>query len=375
MSQGSQLSRPTQIGPSNGKRVLCSQQALPVFNNLLSLAKSGNHWAGLVVRGIQGLNSGKLHKDNIFVEKKKSLAYGKGAFHIVLPGVTASLEELPNGTYVLQRIKADGNYQAMQQQSMRPGLWRVDADKRVEPTLQKDGKILNKEYRSVVIADMATDDAKKVATETRKDLVKINRTISSMVKKQGFDMHYTSGDGGIVGLKNAKKALATAKDTDIVQSATLLASTMNQARNIEGVLWYSDWGGSAVLTRAMEILLHEKNISLEKHSIFMNRPTTKANHAMELGKKLGLTPTAEDINAGLNYKEMVGNILVSDVGVSGTLKTTAFGVGATSTALTMAGGATAAAGVAGIVSVAGAMFFMGSAIKSGAKNFSGKKYT
>jgi len=372
MHSGNQLSRPTQIGPTNGKRVLCSQQALPVFNNLLRLAQNGNHWAGLVVRGIQGLNSGKLHNDNIFVEQKASLAYGKGAFHIVLPGVTASLEEHPDGCYILQYIKADGNYQAMQKDSARPGLWRVDATERASPMLQENGEILNKEFRPVVVADMAKEDNSfVVADEIRADLIKTDGTLKNMVKSYGFDMHYTPGEGGIVGLKNAKKALATAKDSDLFQSATLLADTMYKARDIEGVLWYSDWGGSAVLTRAMEILLQEKSVSLSNHSIFMNRPTSKATYALELGEKLGLSPNAEGKKSGLHPKEIVGSMRISDASVSGALKTTGFGVGVASTAFSVLGATVTTSGLVGVV---GAMFFVGTAIKSGSKNLSSKKY-
>jgi len=360
---------PTIAGKYSGKKVLCSAQALPVFNNLISLAKKGNHWAGMVVRGIEGLSSGKLHLDNIYIEEKKSLAYGKGAFHIVLPGVTASLEELPNGSYILQRIKADDNYQKLQEDSRRPGLWRVNKNK--IPEIQKDGLILKKEYRPVVISDMANDDARLVAEKVREDLIKTDGTVKNMVKNNGFDMHYTPGGSGIIGLKKAKSALATSKDANIMQSAMLLANTMYQARNTEGVLWYSDWGGSAVLTRAMEILHHEKNITLGNHSIYMNRPTTKASYALELGEKLGLTPNAKGMKTGLNYKEVVGNILVSDVTASGSLKTTAFGIGTAGAAFAIAG---ASVTVSGLVGIAGAMFFVGSAVKSGTKSLSGKKY-
>jgi len=375
MHSGNQLSRPTQIGPSNGKRVLCSQQALPIFNNLLSLAKSGNYWAGLVVRGIQGLNSGRLSRDNIFVEQKTSLAYGKGAFHIVLPGVTASLEELPDGAYILQRIKTDGNYEAMQKDSVRPGLWRTSVEKEAKPEFQVNGQILNKEYRPVVIADRVTGDAFKTAGALRESIAKTKGMINNLAKIQGFDMHYTPGDSDIVGLKPAHKALSTNNEKEITQSAILLANTMYQARNIEGVLWYSDWGGSAVLTRAMEILHHEKSISLENHMIFMNRPTSKANYAIELAGKLGITPDAKGKNVWGHPKELKGNILVSlgaDKETGGSLlKTTAFGVGTVSAGYAVA---TASLTAPGVVGIAGAMFFVGSAVKLGMKSLSGKKY-
>lgn len=315
------------------------------------------------------MSSGKLHRDNIYIEQKTSLAYGKGAFHIVLPGVTASLEELPNGSYILQQIKADGNYQKLQEDSQKPGLWRVD--KNINSVLQPDGMILNKEFRPVVITDMAEDDAKNIAKIARNDLIKTDGTLKNMVRSNGFDLHHTPGESGIVGLKKAQKALATAKESEITRSAILLASTMYQARKIDGVLWYSDWGGSAVLTRAMEILHREKDISLDKHAIYMNRPTSKAKYALDLGKKLGLVPNASGKKEGLNHKEIQGNIMVSDVSARGALKTTAFGVGAAGTAFAVVG---ASVTVSGLIGVAGAMFFVGNAVKAGATKFSGKKY-
>ncbi len=370
------INKPSAIGNTSGRRLLCSPGALPVFNNLIKLAKSGNHWASLVVQGITGLSSGRLHLDNIYIEKRKSLAYGKGAFHIVLPGVTASLEEHPDGSYILQTIKTDHNYQQLQKEGDKPGLWRIDKNIDARPSLQQDGTILSKEYRPVVITDMAENNADKIARISRKDLIKTDGTIKNMVRDYGFDMHHTPGDSGIIGLKNAKNALATAKDSDITQSATLLANTMFQARKINGVLWYSDWGGSAVLTRAMEILHHEKNISLNNHAIFMHRPTSKTKYALELGKKLGLRPNADGMKTGLHPKELAGNILVSDIGatkktLSGALNTTAFGVSAAGASLALAG---ASATVSGVLGVAGALFFVSSAVKSGTSSLKGKQY-
>ena len=362
-------------GTFSGRRILCSPQAAPVYENLVKLAKSGNHWARIAVRGITGLISGRLNNENIYIEKKQSLAYGKGAFHLVLPGVMASLEELPNGSYIVQRIKIDGNYQRLQEESKKPGLWRVYQTNRT-PEIQKDGRILNKEYRPVVITDMVKSNVRDIADITRENINKKEGMIKNIAEIQGFDMHYTPGEGGIVGLKPAKSALATVKDAAITRSAMLLANTMYQARNIEGVLWYSDWGGSGVLTRAMEILDREKNISLETHMIFLNRPTSKASYAIELAGKLGIKPQAKGKNTGLNYKELKGNIFVSDVGadkgtLAGTLAVAGFGVGAVGATTALA---TVSLTGAGVVGATGAMFFVGATIKSAMKNLKGKNY-
>lgn len=122
-----------------------------------------------------------------------------------MPGVTASLEEHPNGSYILQQIKVDGNYQQLQRDSQKPGLWRVGKGLSERPVFQTDGNILNKEYRPVVVTDMAEFDAPKIAGIIRKNMPKTEGAIKDIARIQGFGMHYTAGEGGIVGLKNAKK--------------------------------------------------------------------------------------------------------------------------------------------------------------------------
>jgi len=358
-------------GDSSGKRVQCSAQALPVFNNIVKLAQNGNHWAGLIIRGIKGLTSGRLHLDNIYIDQKNGIAYGKGAFHIVLPGVTATLEELSNGQYILQFIKADHNYQQLQEQSLKPGLWKVSGDSDVSPVHQKEGKIQNKEFRPVIISDMAKADALEVAAITQKDLSKANGTIKQMVEFNGFDLHYTPGNRGLVGLKKAKDSLFTDKDKNVVKSAMLLANSMYQARNINGVLWYSDWGGSAVLTRALQILDKEKSISLENHSIFLNHPTSSTKEAISLAEKLKITPLGAGKKSGLTPIELRGHIMHTDVTAIGAVKATGFGLSATGAALALTG---ALPVVAGAVSIAGAMYFIGGSIKAAHKNLQGKKY-
>jgi len=357
-------------GNSAGVRVLCSPLALPIYNSLVDLAKT-NHWARLVVSGISSLSSGRLHMDNIFVKTGAGLAYGRGAFYVVLPGVTATFELLDNGSYILQHIKADSNYLELQKASQRPGLWRVDKNADIKPEFQQDGMILNKEYRSVMIPDMATDDVRKVAQAARADLNRTNDTVKHMVEMNGFDLHHTPGTSGIVGLKKARDAMACEKDKDIVNSATLLANTMFKARHINGVLWYSDWGGSAVLTRALLILHNEKGIKLDNHAIFMNRPTSSPKQAIELAEKVGIKPLGAGRKTGLRLDEIRGHIIYTDITLVGTLKTTGFGVSAAGAAFGFTGASLTTSGVVGL---AGAMFFLGTMVNAGTKNLKAKQY-
>ncbi|WP_188150881.1 hypothetical protein [Teredinibacter waterburyi] len=376
MLQASRL-KPTEgtpisiAGNAGGKRILCSNQALPVYNELVNLANSGNHWAGLVVRGIKGLTSGRLHMDNVYVQQETSVAYGRGVFYLVLPGVTATLEDCADGTVQLRGLNADANYMKMQENKQRPGLWRIAKGVDEFPEFQSDGAILKKDYRPVVISDQAKDDPKDIAKAARNDLVALNTTIKSMVSHSGFDLHHTPGRGGIVGLKPATMALATAGDRAKTESATLLANSMYKARNIEGVLWFADWGGSAILTRALQILNHQ-GTTLEKHSIFLNRPTSNSSQALALAKEMKLTLAGNGgKNTGLRKSEIKGNHMVADISGRGAINTTAFGLTATGAAFGLAGvGAT----VGGAVSLMGALYFVTTTVMKGRKQFSGKKY-
>jgi len=358
-------------GRTSGKRILCSQQALPIYNDLVKLAKNGNHWAGLIVRGIEGLTSGRLDKGNIYIDKRKSLAYGKDSFYVVLPGVTATLDDHPNGSYILQHIKVDGNYQKLQNNSQKPGLWRVHSETDQAPTFQSDSKILKKDIRPVVISDMVNDDIGTVAVGIRKGLTQKDPTLTTLVNQTGFDMHFTPGDSLIVGLKKAQSALATSKEREITQSAILLANTMYKARQQQGVIWYSDWGGSAILTRAMQILHEEKDISLEHHGIFLNRPTTRPKEAIDIADKLGIVPHGKGKDAGGKLKEFIGHIDITDVSASGLWESTKFATGAVGAAATFAGLAGAIPAAAG---AAGAMFFVGTTIKAASKKLTGMNY-
>jgi hypothetical protein len=345
-----------------------------VYNQLVALANK-NYWAGMIVRGIKGLTSGRLHMDNVFVQKETRLAYGKGLFYVVLPGVTATLEDCEDGTYLLKSLTADMNYLQLQKDKQKPGLWRVSEDKREPPKFREDGWILNKEYRSVVIGDRAADDPHQVALAAREDLVTINATVKDMVRHSGFDLHHTPGKGGIVGLVNAKQALANEEGKALVESATLLANTMYSARNVQGVLWFADWGGSAVLTRALQILKGQ-NLKLPKHSVFLNRPTSVSTQALKLAEDVDMTVAGTGKNAGLRPSEIVGNHLFANLSRTGLVEAgvwSAAGVGAAST-VGLLGGTAVGPTVVGAASVVGAMYFVTSTIRSGAKNFKGKKY-
>ncbi|MFL0797662.1 MAG: hypothetical protein K6L73_09250 [Cellvibrionaceae bacterium] len=360
----------TIAGESAGRRVLCSNSSLSKFNELVALANKGNYWAGLVVKGIKGLTSGYLNMDNVYIQKEKNLISGEGVFYVVLPGVTATIESRQDSSFVLTDIKADANYIQMQKDKARPGLWKINKNLDQDAKLHKNCEIWREKNRPVVISDRSPDDPVDIARKMVDDLTSLDTTIDRMVKSSGFDLHHTPGDGGIVGLKPIRKAFG--KQKDINESALLLANTMYRARNIEGVLWFSDWGGSAILTRALDILQSENKSSFKNHAVFLNRPTTNSTRALALAERLELSLAGkEGTRTGLRPSELRGNHINADVTWQSAGKAGLFGLSASGAYFGVVG---ASLGVAQIVGLGGALAGVVKIIKDGKKNFSGKKY-
>jgi hypothetical protein len=357
-------------GNSSGRKILCSNRVLPNYNNLVKLSNSGNYWATLIVKSIVGLTSGRLAKDNIYIKKGTSIAYGKGdAFYLVLPGVTASLDEHPNGGFILQTLNIDKQYEEDQNNAREPGLWRVNSNIRERPEHMGDGSVTKIDIRPVVISDMTESQLLRVIPAVHESLIDVEATRGT-TQNYGFDLHFTPGGSGIMGLKKAKDAISTDKDKKIIASAMLLANTMYQAHKQKGVIWFSDYGGSAILTRALQILHREKGVTLENHSIFMNHPTSMSKEAIVAAEALGLTEFNKKTGA-LNPKEFIGHFTLNEKSGSKTAKASLTGLSAAGAAFGFAG---ASLTTAGLVGLAGGMVFVGKALFDGVKNTKLQKY-
>jgi len=198
----------------------------------------------------------------------------------------------------------------------------------------------------------------------------VNKATEGSVKNYGFDLHHTPGEKGIRGLVNQRKALHTSQGREIVQSAILLANTMYQARNQKGVIWFSDYGGSAILTRALQILKNTKGVELLHHSVFMNHPTSKAKEAIAACEAIGLKDF--DKTSGLlNPKEMIGHFSMSDKPLKKLGAATAGGLTAAGVTFGFMG---ASLTVAGLVGVAGGLLTVSKTIISGVKKTKLQKY-
>ena len=310
-------------GNNAGIKVLCAKPALETYNELVKLGKKGNHWARLIVSGISGLSSSRLGMDNVFT-KKGDVAYGRGLFYVELPGVLATFESLDNGSFKLVSLNIDKNnsdYFGGQEQGNNPGLWRVEKDgDKWKTKFVEDGRLLKKhEDGYVVISDTIFSSAKKAAGFASASLQSVDGTVAKLVAKKGFDMHFTPrpGKNRSDGLVSSKQALNTESSVMTQDSAQLLANTMYQSKDIEDVQWFSDGGGSAVLTKAMQIL-HGQKVSLKKHTLLLNRATTRPSIALDLGRKLDLTPFegGQTKNKTLGRKAIAGRIYFLDAPLS-----------------------------------------------------------
>lgn len=297
---------PAIAGQHSGKRVLCQDnEVLTAYNQLAQLARSGNHWARISINGIQSLSAGRLHQNNVFVRKDAPLANGRGRFFMILPGIRATFEDLDNGTLMLVGLQVDGNYQDLQKTNKRPALYRVEDDAR-SVTHKSECTITPKECRPVVICDTTTEIPMKVAQSVATFIKEHSVPTAHHVAANGFDLHYTPGTKGITGLKSVRSMLAS-NDNNIAESATMLANAMYQARDINGVIWMSSFGGSALLTQALQILLNENKAKPKNHSIYLHHPTSNSNLAFQLAKSLGMSHSQK--KTGLTLREITGNHL------------------------------------------------------------------
>lgn len=296
---------PAIAGQHSGKRVLCQDnEVLTAYNQLAQLARSGNHWARISINGIQSLSAGRLHQNNVFVRKDAPLANGRGRFFMILPGIRATFEDLDNGTLMLVGLQLDANYKELQTSRVKPALYRVTGDAESVKIIT-ECTINPREGRIVVVCDTTPELPLKVAQSLIPLVKSHNHTTAKHVEAFGFDLHYTPGTKGITGLKSVRSMVSTKGNYTLAESSTMLANAMYQAREIHGVTWMSSFGGSAILTQALQILQNENKVKPKFHSIYLDHPTSNSRLAFKLAKNLGMSPSEK--KTGLALREIVGN--------------------------------------------------------------------
>ncbi|QIL91584.1 hypothetical protein GNX18_18695 [Microbulbifer sp. SH-1] len=277
-------------GTHSGKPVTITPQAEPIYHELVKLARRGNHWAQITVNAINQLASGRLHQNNIFIKPSAMNRGGTEEFVMILPGCKVTAEKLERDGFRILHFEADLNYGELIDREEKPSLYA--ATKRDQgwtvSTPKRKAQVENKEDRVVSICDSGYKNPRTAAQTAS------NRITSSPISgggitidRHGFDLHYTPGERKLGGLRNYKNAIRPLKNEKLHESAILLAKTMYDARNIKGVRWISEFGGSGILTQAMRILSDQK-VQLKEHYVFLVNPTTSPNEAYKAASAAGL---------------------------------------------------------------------------------------
>jgi hypothetical protein len=278
-------------GKGGGKKVNVVPAHKPAYELLETAAKT-NHWARLAVAGLTALSSGVLGKNNIFVKPSHQVANWKDKFDVILPGCRATVERLPNDSYWIVSLAMDAAYFELNNQNTMTGLYRAEKVKsnwmvdylKNGQIVPDSGKVVRQ--RIVGIADTVYEDAEIAANEMASLISKAPGAGGKFFKN--FDLHFTGGEGkSLGGLKNYSLACNPLSNESIHGSALMLATTMYAAKDIKGVSWVSEFGGSAVFTQAMKILA-DQQVKLEDHTAFLYRPNTNVEEAASLAHKIGL---------------------------------------------------------------------------------------
>ncbi|WP_105101850.1 hypothetical protein [Microbulbifer pacificus] len=276
-------------GNHSGKPVTVTPQAEPIYHELVKLARRGNHWAQITVNAINQLASGRLHQNNIFIKPSAMNKGGTEEFVMILPGCKVTVEKLERDGFRILFFEADLNYGELIDRELKPGLYSA---KKVAgewlAKLRKSGKIEPDKHRVISVCDSNHEDPGTAAGTSA------NRISSSSlsgggvtIDSEGFDLHYTPSKRTLGSLRNYRDAIRPLENQKIHESSILLAKTMYDAREIKGVRWISEFGGSAVLTQAMKILA-DQNILLKQHYVFLVNPTTSPNIAYKAAQAAGL---------------------------------------------------------------------------------------
>jgi len=286
-------SAPTQdvviAGQHAGKPVRITPNAKPVYDQLVKLARDGNnYWAEITVKAINELAAGRLHQSNIFVKPGAVHRDGTEEFVMILPGCKVTCQKLDADGFKILYFEPDIKYGQAIESGKAPGLYtarKTGSDKWITKP-NENGYIAPDKHRMVAISDAGYEDPNQAATLAALRIAEAPFTGgSSMVNDDGFDLHFTPGEKRLGGLRNYRNAIRVNQYTELNESALLLARTMYQARDINGVRWISEDGGSGVLTQAMTILAAQ-GAQLPNHKVFLFNPTTSPNAAIKAAHSL-----------------------------------------------------------------------------------------
>jgi hypothetical protein len=304
---------PTIAGAAAGRRVTIHPGLHNTYKRLEQAALRGNHWARIAVKELNALTTGLSGKNNVYRRPFGSPknAVGEQALYVFLPGLKATVYPGAVGQYHVTELVLDANYFEATEEirdRTRMGLYRTrPGDEETWDTeYVKDGKVATQEGRLVVIADAGYESANDAADAIMPRAIKHPDVPAHMVRQNGGDLHFTPGDerlGGMIRYNALNEDSSRA-------SALHLAASMAQAKNIKGVNWVADKGGSVVLTQAMQILV-DKGITLKEHTAYLYHPRTSPGDALRLAHKLKLTLNEGFADTGWSAKGAVSQFRVA----------------------------------------------------------------
>lgn len=271
-------------GKAAGNKVVAkTPQIATACAELAKMARDGNYWARVSVNYINALTSRQMK--TVFVREGAKTADNRQLFVMLMPGISMEFSQHNNSDYLIHSMVLDTSYSELQKGFEKPGLFRV-----------KKGN--NNEYQSVLTDHVLADKGRIVTVSDQHPNTEIAAAQTARsakgprdsytVDRIGFDMHFTPGIGNVSGLM--KKSSQNPEDTRKVhESALLLAKSMQDSRSIDGVYWISEAGGSAILTRALQVL-KSRNVSFDGsgHHVFFSGPRTDLLKAQELALDLKL---------------------------------------------------------------------------------------
>lgn len=204
----------------------------------------------------------------------------------------------------------DSYYRIRRHDGTRMGLYRVvkDRSETWRSTFVDDGRVKPQSGRVVTVADAkfgAADDAAKFSIPGALEFLGNN---ASAVHVGGCDLHFTPGANRLGGLFCYNPLTIDQSRA----SALLLAQSMENARDVKYVAWVADFGGSTVLTQAMQILV-DKGVTLKGHTAYLHRPRTSPAKALRLAHELKLNVNKEFAETGFDPRGAISQFSVAGV--------------------------------------------------------------
>ena len=304
---------PVIAGQGAGKPIRCVPELKPVYDRLQQAALRNHHWARIAVKELNALTTGMLGKSNVYVRPgERQHGTGSEKYYVFLPGLKATVVRWMNDQFCILELVIDDNYYRTQDrdvQQSRLGTYRaslIAETGKWRAKYERSGQANPQIGRLVTVADASYESANEAANYSIPGALTFFGDNTSAIERTGCDVHFTPGPKRLGGLFRYNSLSIDASRS----SAVHLAATMEAASTIESVAWVADFGGSAVLTQAMQILV-DKGVSLEGHTIFLHRPRTSPAKALKLAHQLKLSLNKRFANTGVNPRGALSQFSVA----------------------------------------------------------------